>query len=52
MEDFALVFNTIIDILKIKYEIYGYEISFWNIGVFFTVSGLLGWSIWEVLNRD
>lgn len=52
MEDLGSVFSAVIDILKIEFEIYGYPISFWNISTFSVFSGLLGWVVWEVLNRD
>lgn len=52
MLDFAVVFNSVVDILKIEFEIYGFHISFWNLGVYGFVSSVFGWVVWEVLNRD
>ncbi len=51
-EDFAAVLGACMDFLKIQYNLYGYSISFWNIISFLIVSGVCGWLVWTILNRD
>ena len=50
--DLRAVLDACFSIMKLRLEIYGYHISLWNVLAFGAVSGLCGWVIWEVLNRD
>jgi len=50
--DMQAVLGACMELLKMKVEIYGYHLSLLNIVSFGVVSGLCGWVVWEVLNRD
>lgn len=39
-------------ILAIKFVIWGYTISFWNVLAFDIIVGAVGWFVWEVLLGD
>lgn len=52
MIEIKAVLDTVVDLMKIEFEIYGWRISLWNIGIFNFVSAIFGWVVWEVLNRD
>ncbi len=41
MNDFVLIMQKIISLLKIKFVMYGHPISFWDIGVWVLIVGIL-----------
>lgn len=51
-EEFYSVMIVIMDLMNMNLDLYGYQISFWNITSFAIVSGAIGWAIWEVLLGD
>lgn len=52
MEYFALFFGYIIAFMKIKFEIFGFELSFWGIFVFTCVTSIVLWFIGRFFLND
>lgn len=46
--DFGQLLGWFFDLMKTKFNVYGFFISFWDVAVFVIVTGLIGWLIGTV----
>ena len=50
--EFFQVMHRVMEFLHMEFELYGYHFSFSNVIWFLAISGMLGWAVREVMNRD
>lgn len=51
-DDFGLVLSNVWGMLQVKYDIWGFSISAWNIAAFAVISDIVFCVVWRVINRD
>lgn len=52
MENLGILLRAVFELLRIKYNLWGYNISFWNILAFSVVTSIIAWAIWEIIDRS
>ena len=52
MGDFAQLLTYVWNILNIPFDLYGYEISFFQVFAYTAVGSILMWMVWEVFFGD
>ena len=50
MEEFGVLINTCLRLLKMEFSIWGFTFSFWHILLFGMVAGIVIWFLTEVFN--
>ena len=52
MEVFGLIFTKTMEILKMNFEVFGFNISLWNVFAFVFVADVVGWVVGQVVLGD
>ena len=52
MENLDLLLRTVLRILFIKFELWGYSFSLWNVLAFGSITSTVAWAVWEIIDRS
>lgn len=52
MEDFEKILESVIKLLTIEFNVYGFSISFWQIFLFSIVAGFVGSALYKLFGGE